>query len=113
MSLWSRNMSQVRRSSSGDWCTPWCRTLTPLPTVASLRLPAAAATCVPQSVLDLLDTIDLVFLCLFALELVLKIVGLSAARFWAHGWNRFDFLLVVVSGFAEVRMVHHAPLVVW
>ena len=50
---------------------------------------------------DWLDTLDLAFLCLFSLELIVKVIGLSFARFWHSSWNRLDFVLVVLSIVAQ------------
>jgi len=59
--------------------------------------------CYDQDATKLLDVIDQCFLGVFVLELVVKIVGLSPARFWASAWNRLDFVLIFTSLAVQVR----------
>lgn len=46
--------------------------------------------------IGLLHSIDLVILCIFTLELVLKLI-VYRARFFSGGWNWFDLIIVTVS----------------
>lgn len=45
----------------------------------------------------MLENFNLAFTVVFALEFVVKIIGLGPRQYYRMGWNRFDFFLVVVS----------------
>ena len=44
-----------------------------------------------------LDSIDHLFVVLFLLEALVKLKALSPRTYFKDGWNRFDFLIVIVS----------------
>mmetsp|Transcript_45960 Transcript_45960/g.53019 ORF Transcript_45960/g.53019 Transcript_45960/m.53019 type:complete len:566 (+) Transcript_45960:1-1698(+) len=46
-----------------------------------------------------LEVINLVFTAVFALEMILKVYALGPRNYWRSGWNRFDFFVVMASGF--------------
>ena len=48
----------------------------------------------PQSELDLLVMADDIFLILFVIEALLKIVAYGIGGYFKSGWNRFDFAIV-------------------
>ena len=44
-----------------------------------------------------LSATDALFLIYFLIEALLKIRLLSWKKYWASGWNRFDFLILILS----------------
>lgn len=46
-----------------------------------------------------LQTMNTVFTLIFMAEALIKIVAIDFKQYWNRGWNRLDFVLVVVSGF--------------
>lgn len=52
----------------------------------------------PTAEADVLDTIEISFTCIFAGELIIKVLGLGGFRaYCASPWNVFDFIIVVSS----------------
>ncbi|OMJ67420.1 hypothetical protein SteCoe_35430 [Stentor coeruleus] len=51
-----------------------------------------------------LDLANIVFVIIFAIEMVLKIIGLGPGFYFADSWNRFDFLVTVLSIFAMLPL---------
>eukprot|EP00003_Mantamonas_plastica_P032415 TRINITY_DN879_c0_g2_i5.p1 TRINITY_DN879_c0_g2~~TRINITY_DN879_c0_g2_i5.p1 ORF type:complete len:256 (-),score=90.90 TRINITY_DN879_c0_g2_i5:947-1714(-) len=49
-----------------------------------------------------LDTFDLVILCLFTVEMILKLIGFGLDGYFKSGWNQFDALIVGVSWLSVV-----------
>lgn len=42
-------------------------------------------------------TLDMIILWIFVIEMILKLYGLGAKRYFSQGWNIFDFTIVVAS----------------
>jgi hypothetical protein len=42
-----------------------------------------------------LETINLVFTCVFILEATVKLIGLGVKGYFVSNWNRFDFFVVI------------------
>jgi cold shock CspA family protein len=54
-----------------------------------------------------IDISNLVFLVIFAIEAVLKLIALYPYRYFSDGWNKFDFSLVtagIITSFFEARV---------
>jgi len=51
----------------------------------------------PQTYSTVLDTLNIIFTCLFALESLLKIVAFRFKNYFGDPWNCFDFLIVLGS----------------
>jgi hypothetical protein len=51
-------------------------------------------------VADCIQYAGYAFVSAFALEAVLKLVGLGVAQYWRSNWNRFDFIVLLASGTA-------------
>lgn len=49
-----------------------------------------------KEVVEILDTVDLVFLILFTVEMVLKLLAMDI-KYFKSNWNRFDCFLVVIG----------------
>ena len=61
---------------------------------------------------SVLESVNLVFYGIFALEAVVKIVGLGAARYFRDPWNKFDITVVVLSTVGVVmQFVSKSPAV--
>ena len=45
----------------------------------------------------ILLVIDTVFTLLFLLEALVKIYAIGFSRYWSEGWNRFDFIIVLLA----------------
>ena len=43
------------------------------------------------------QTINLVFLIIFTVEMALKIFGLGPEEYWSSHWNKFDAIIVAMS----------------
>eukprot|EP01065_Artemidia_motanka_P051634 TRINITY_DN9133_c0_g2_i1.p1 TRINITY_DN9133_c0_g2~~TRINITY_DN9133_c0_g2_i1.p1 ORF type:complete len:2103 (+),score=593.84 TRINITY_DN9133_c0_g2_i1:101-6310(+) len=50
-----------------------------------------------QDFTDMLELANVVFVCIFAVEACIKMVGLWPGPYFSDPWNRFDFLVVVAS----------------
>lgn len=50
-----------------------------------------------RTVENMLEIVDYIFVGIFVVEFLLKITGLGPKYYWADSWNRFDFIIVVVS----------------
>lgn len=46
---------------------------------------------------NLLDYFNYIFILIFSLEVVLKNIGLGARNYFSDNWNRFDFLVTILS----------------
>jgi len=57
-----------------------------------------------ESTLKIFDLVDDGFVYLFCLEAVLKIIGLGVNEYFTDNWNKFDFILVVLSLILSVTM---------
>ena len=51
----------------------------------------------PPVMFNCLEYLNDGFALIFTLEALLKITGYGFAVYWANGWNRFDFLIMVGS----------------
>lgn len=53
----------------------------------------------PQALTDTLAVFNIMFIIIFALEVVIKVLGTRGAfpAYWADGWNKFDFIVVILS----------------
>lgn len=47
--------------------------------------------------IDMMEVSNVIFMTIFALEMVLKLAGLGQEQYFASGWNRFDCALVVTN----------------
>ena len=47
--------------------------------------------------LDILNTLNLIFTAIFTLEVILKMIGLGAREFSKERFNQFDLLIVIIS----------------
>lgn len=45
----------------------------------------------------ILESANLVFVAIFALEMVFKIIGYGFKYYWYLNWNKFDFIIVIMS----------------
>ena len=45
----------------------------------------------------ILDEANLVFVVVFTIEMVIKITALGFTYYWHVNWNKFDFIIVVMS----------------
>lgn len=54
--------------------------------------------------LRVFDIIDDVFVFIFCAEAVTKIIGMGIVEYFNDNWNRFDFILVVLSLILNVTM---------
>ena len=65
----------------------------------------------PQNILDGFEYANYFFTIVFTLEAAIKITALSVRGYFSKGWNKFDFLIVLVSyvtliiGFATEKSV--------
>ena len=50
-----------------------------------------------EDLMLVLDTSNLVFVFIFTLEAVLKLIGLGATYYFYIDWNKFDFAVVIMS----------------
>lgn len=46
---------------------------------------------------SVLLTLDLIIVCIFVLEVILKLVGFGFKGYFSDRWNRFDFIIVAAS----------------
>ncbi|KAJ9469642.1 Muscle calcium channel subunit alpha-1 [Diplonema papillatum] len=51
----------------------------------------------PQEFNDALEVLNVIFITIFALEAVLKLVAMGFRNYWTQLWNRFDLSIVVLS----------------
>ena len=51
----------------------------------------------PKKYIRILDTIDLVFISIFSIEFLLKTIGLGFRGYFYNTWNKFDFIIMVLS----------------
>ena len=51
----------------------------------------------PDWVLDTLSVFNLIFTAIFTAEVVLKIIAMGTRMYFKDNFNRFDFLIVVIS----------------
>lgn len=51
----------------------------------------------PVWVLDTLSVFNLIFTAIFTAEVVLKIIAMGTRMYFKDNFNRFDFLIVVIS----------------
>lgn len=49
------------------------------------------------SVLDVFNTLDTVFLVLYGIDILIKIIALGLYDFFDDGWNIFDLSLVILQ----------------
>eukprot|EP01051_Picozoa_sp_SAG22_P015988 SAG22_NODE_2176_length_2884_cov_1.337882_3_plen_117_part_00 len=61
----------------------------------------------PDALVDFSAIASEVFAYLFTVELLTKLLALGVKQWWAVGWNRFDFLIVVTS-LAEIVLLRLA-----
>lgn len=54
--------------------------------------------------IKILDRIDDVFVYIFCAEALLKIIGMGLDDYFSDNWNKFDFILVVLSLILSVTM---------
>lgn len=47
--------------------------------------------------LEVLDICNLVFVCIFTMEAILKLIGLGPTYYFYIDWNKFDFAVVILS----------------
>ena len=52
---------------------------------------------------NLLQVQNLIFVVIFTIEMVLKLVGLGVSGYWSDSWNRFDGVVVVASWVAIIE----------
>jgi len=56
-----------------------------------------ALTIKNESTINTLFIFDEIFLYFYIAEAVLKIIGLGFEKYFEDGWNRFDFIMVIMS----------------
>jgi len=49
-----------------------------------------------------LNTLDVTFSTIFAIEAILKICAAGFSKYWMDDWNKFDFLVVVLSAIGQM-----------
>jgi len=63
---------------------------------------------------DALELCNYVFVAIFTIEMVLKMYALGCGEYFARNWNRFDFIIVVLSylqmDFTKIEMGNFATL---
>lgn len=47
--------------------------------------------------MQVLTNLNFAFVALFVSEVVLKVMGLTWQGYWRQGWNRFDFVMSLIS----------------
>jgi voltage-gated sodium channel len=52
--------------------------------------------------LALYDKIDGIVLYFYIGECVIKIIGFGVQKYWDDDWNKFDFIMVLISVFASL-----------
>ena len=55
-----------------------------------------------EDVLNILYDIDDYFLYIYIIECFIKIIGLGLEKYFNDGWNKFDFIMVILSIFSSV-----------
>jgi hypothetical protein len=51
----------------------------------------------PQSLLNAFEYTNYFFTLVFTVEVIIKLVAFTVRGYFSHGWNIFDFLIVVIS----------------
>ena len=49
-----------------------------------------------------LDFIDKICLYLYTIEVFIKAIGLGIEKYWDDDWNKFDFVLVIMSWASDI-----------
>ena len=62
-----------------------------------------------QSLIDVLEISNYVFIAIFSIEAAIKLIGLGIKPYFSDSYNTFDFVIVVLS-FAEIAMSGGGPL---
>ena len=50
-----------------------------------------------ETYIQVLDTFNIVFVAIFTMEAVLKLIGLGPTFYFYIDWNKFDFAVVILS----------------
>ena len=50
-----------------------------------------------ETLTNVLDIANLVFVIIFTIEMILKIVAYGFKYYWHVNWNKFDFVIVMMS----------------
>ena len=56
----------------------------------------------PKSVTYITIALNYFFSSVFILEVILKLVGLGIKPYFKDNWNRFDFIVVIITIIAEI-----------
>ena len=64
-----------------------------------------------QGWVDFINVCDNSFIVIFTLEAFLRIMAVTFKSYWAEGWNKFDFFIVVVSIIGKIGT--NIPGILW